>query len=410
MGLQEWGGAPRLLYGRTKERQDLFGRAGHFRILPGDASPSLEMKAHALRVLNSHFFPTPSFTQASPQVEPGLAGRRGQRSIKTIPLGNPSKAPPLGTRGRPARGVRSLGEARRLRVTGLRSSGDTLGCSPHPNSRPEPTLLGAQSPSPPPSRAGASHTCTCRAPGPASSPRARGASGESVGEPGVSLSPKTRLPGALQHPEHFGPQTRGNLAHTNPPSRAPPVASACRRLRVDGVGPTRWLRAPFRGARPCNWWIFLNRFGGRGERGVGAGSGAISSGSPIRSLLRRCLRPVPATADHEAAGTQIRAADRYLPASGSELEGLRGPQEGRTRGADASCPGGVLGRCSQPWLCTPSPRGRTPGARSDSASKLDSSELSPPARARARAARFPQNPNLLASLAEKFLALAPSGD
>lgn len=95
---------------------------------------------------------------------------------------------------------------------------------------------------------------------------------------------------------------------------------------------------------------------------------------PDRSLLRRCLRPVPAAADHEAAGTQIRAADRYLPASGSELEALRGPQEGPgapVPAARAESWGAVV---SRGFLCTPSPRGRTPGARSDSpagrASKL----------------------------------------
>lgn len=78
---------PRLLYGRTKGRQDLFGRAGHFRILPGDASPSLEMKAHALRVLNSHFFPIPSFTQASPKWSLGWLAGEARGASTLFPLG-----------------------------------------------------------------------------------------------------------------------------------------------------------------------------------------------------------------------------------------------------------------------------------------------------------------------------------
>lgn len=145
------------------------------------------------------------------------------------------------------------------------------------------------------------------------------------------------------------------------------------------------------------------------------GWGGISSGSPIaRSLLRRCLRPVPAAADHEAAGTQIRAADRYLPASGSELEGLRGPQEGPgppTPAARAESWGAVVSRGFAPRVPVAGRPERFPTHRRAellSWSPKESSELSPPARA--RAARFPQNPSLRASLAEKFLALARSGD
>ncbi|XDA83069.1 hypothetical protein R6Z07F_012962 [Ovis aries] len=65
-------------------------------------------------------------------------------------------------------------------------------------------------------------------------------------------------------------------------TRAHPALS----LRLPEFTRTRWRRAPFRGARSCNWWIFLNRFGG-GERGVGGGESA--PGSRRLLLLRSSL-------------------------------------------------------------------------------------------------------------------------
>ena len=117
--------------------------------------------------------------------------------------------------------------------------------------------------------------------------------------------------------------------------RGPPPAAAAagsvtrtqpaRSLRLPEITPTRWRRAPFRGARSCNWWIFLTGFGG-GENGEGGGESAPGS-RQLRlpgSWLSCCFAPRLPRSSPGSAELAPRRRSAEMKVLGHKIELLTG--------------------------------------------------------------------------------------
>lgn len=115
-----------------------------------------------------------------------------------------------------------------------------------------------------------------------------------------------------------------------------------RSLRLPEFTPTRWRRAPFRGARSSNWWIFKSGVGV--ARALLAPAAAPAALLALRYLAPRLRRSFPpsrgAGRRDEGAGTQDRTADRYrwpfLPAGPPPALALATVRVGAGRGAQGS--------------------------------------------------------------------------